>query len=152
MDDPIDHVVVLMLENHSFDQMLGSLSTVIGGLNGIDPKQPRSNPDFPDSSKLIFQSETKLTSIPLDPAHEFVDVNHQLSRGMTGFISGYVQAHPNCTSDEKNQIMGYYPVDFLPVLHCLAKNSSSAINGSHLYQVRRGQTGSSSTAGLQRDT
>ena len=27
--DPIKHVVVLMLENHSFDQMLGGLKAVI---------------------------------------------------------------------------------------------------------------------------
>ncbi|MGC2695630.1 MAG: alkaline phosphatase family protein, partial [Candidatus Angelobacter sp.] len=37
--DPIAHVVVLMMENHSFDQMLGSLAAELG-LDGIDPKKP----------------------------------------------------------------------------------------------------------------
>jgi len=120
--DPIEHVIVLMLENHSFDQMLGSLSSVIKDLDGIDPTHPRSNPDYPDTTNQIVQSETRLTSIPLDPAHEFVNVNHQLAHGGTGFISDYAQAHPNCTPDEESQIMGYFPVDFLPVLHTLAQN------------------------------
>jgi phospholipase C len=33
--DPIEHVIVLMLENRSFDHMLGSLSEVIDGLDGV---------------------------------------------------------------------------------------------------------------------
>ena len=77
----IEHVVVLMLENHSFDQMLGSLSAVYPDLDGVDPTKPRSNPDYPDDKRMIYQSETKLTSISLDPAHEFVNVNHQLANG-----------------------------------------------------------------------
>jgi phospholipase C len=120
--DPIEHVVVLMLENHSFDQMLGSLSAVYKDLNGIDPKNLRGNPDYPDPTKTIYQSETKLTSISLDPAHEFVNVNHQLANGGTGFVRDYAQANPNCTPDEKAQIMAYYPLDFLPVLHKLARS------------------------------
>ena len=34
--DKIEHVVVLILENHSFDQMLGCMNAVYPGLNGID--------------------------------------------------------------------------------------------------------------------
>jgi phospholipase C len=101
-----------MLENHSFDQMLGSLSAVYKDLDGIDPNSLRSNPDYPDATKMIFQSETRLTSISLDPAHEFVNVNHQLANGGTGFVRDYAQADPNCTDEEKAQIMAYYPLDF----------------------------------------
>jgi phospholipase C len=120
--DPIQHVVVLMLENHSFDQMLGSLSAVYKDLDGVDPKNLRGNPDYPDASKIVYQSETNLTSISLDPAHEFVNVNHQLANGGTGFVRDYVQANPNCLDSEKTQIMAYYRLDFLPVLHKLARN------------------------------
>ena len=35
MADPIKHVVVLMFENHSFDQMLGSAKQVYPQLEGI---------------------------------------------------------------------------------------------------------------------
>lgn len=121
-NDPIKHVIVLVMENHSFDQMLGSLASVHAGLDGVDLANPKSNPDYPDASKAILQSETKLTSIPVDPAHEFVNVNHQLANNCGGFVRDYVQAHPNCTDQEKSQIMGFYPLDFLPVLHKLARN------------------------------
>jgi phospholipase C len=36
MPDSINHVVVLMLENRSFDQMLGCMQPVVPGLEGID--------------------------------------------------------------------------------------------------------------------
>ena len=38
--DPIKHVIVLMLENRSFDQMLGSLQSDIPAIDGIPPGQP----------------------------------------------------------------------------------------------------------------
>jgi phospholipase C len=60
MDDPIRHVVVLMMENHSFDQMLGSLASVYKDLDGVDPKNLRNNPDYPDASKLFPQCQLSL--------------------------------------------------------------------------------------------
>ena len=44
-NDPIKHVVLLALENHSFDQMLGSLKTVYPELEGVSPAGPRTNID-----------------------------------------------------------------------------------------------------------
>lgn len=41
--DPIRHVVVLMFENHSFDQMLRCFRSVYPHLEGVDPQQPPSN-------------------------------------------------------------------------------------------------------------
>jgi phospholipase C len=122
VSDPIEHVVVLMMENHSFDQMLGSLSAAIPGLDGIDLNHPRSNPDYPDTTKSIAQSPTRETSLALDPAHEFDDVQRQLVDNNNGFIRDFVLAHPNCTDEQKRQIMAYYPDGALPVLHTLAKN------------------------------
>jgi phospholipase C len=121
MPDAIEHVVVLMMENHSFDQMLGSLAAELG-LNGIDPQKPRSNPDYPDTSRSITQASTPLTSIDLDPAHEFDDVQRQLTDNNTGFIKDFVMAHPNCGDTEKQQIMAYYEPGKLTVLHKLARN------------------------------
>ena len=39
--DPIEHVVVVMLENHSFDRMLGSLRSVEAAVDGVDPNALR---------------------------------------------------------------------------------------------------------------
>lgn len=121
MPDKIEHVVVLMMENHSFDQMLGSLATELK-LEGIDPAKPRSNPDFPDTTKRITQAPTSLTSIDLDPAHEFDDVQRQLTDNNGGFIRDFVMARPTCGDTEKQQIMAYYDPGKLTVLHKLARN------------------------------
>ena len=121
MADAIEHVLVLMMENHSFDQMLGSLAAELG-LDGIDPNKPRSNPDYPDTSKSITQASTSLTSIDLDPAHEFDDVQRQLIDNNSGFIKDFVMAHPNCGGTEKQQIMAYYEPGKLTVLHKLARS------------------------------
>src|SRR3954471_15244060 len=36
-DDPIKHVVFLLFENHSFDQMLGCFKQMYPDLAGVDP-------------------------------------------------------------------------------------------------------------------
>lgn len=43
--DPIDHVIVLMLENCSFDRVLGACKTDKSAIDGIDTlsKNPRTN-------------------------------------------------------------------------------------------------------------
>jgi phospholipase C len=122
MADPVEHVVVLMMENHSFDQMLGGLSGTIPGLDGVDPKNPKSNPDCPDTSKSVIQAPTPETSIGLDPAHEFDDVQRQMVGNNSGFVKDFVMAHPNCKDEDKQMIMAYYADGTLPVLHTLAKN------------------------------
>src|SRR5688500_7065739 len=46
VSDPFRHVVVLMLENRSFDHMVGALQATIPGLNGVPPAgPPRVNKD-----------------------------------------------------------------------------------------------------------
>jgi phospholipase C len=40
-DDPIKHVVFLLFENHSFDQMLGCFRQAYPGLAGVDPDHAR---------------------------------------------------------------------------------------------------------------
>jgi phospholipase C len=53
--DEIKHVVVLILENHSFDQMLGCMKAVYPDLEGIDPANLRSNLD--DKGTRFFQKK-----------------------------------------------------------------------------------------------
>lgn len=42
-DDPVKHVVLLLFENHSFDQMLGCFKQVYTNLDGVDPNQSSVN-------------------------------------------------------------------------------------------------------------
>src|ERR1700736_4136229 len=118
--DPIKHVVLLVLENHSFDQMLGSLKSIYPLLEGVDPTDPGMNAD--DNEKRVFQKETTERQVMLDPHHEVNHVALQLSDGNGGFIKDYVSAYPNASEEDRQAILGYYPADFLPGLHTLARH------------------------------
>ena len=58
--DPIKHVVVLMLENRSFDQMLGALKAVphLKALEGVDPDNRYSN--IVEGENHIFKRRRRL--------------------------------------------------------------------------------------------
>lgn len=61
--DAQQHVVVLMLENRSFDQMLGVMKKVYGEkLDGVDPEHLYSNRVSP--TEIYQQKETKTLCIP----------------------------------------------------------------------------------------
>ena len=63
--DPIRHVVLLMLENHSFDQMLGSLKEVYPELEGVNPQGPAANSD--PAGTVYRQQATTERQVRLDP-------------------------------------------------------------------------------------
>lgn len=119
--DEIKHVVVLILENHSFDQMLGCLNTVWPGLDGID--ETRSNAD--DTGAPFRQTESRERQMPIDPHHEVEHVAMQLENGNGGFVRNFVASHPGpppTAHDDRQWVMSYYPLDFLPALHPLGRN------------------------------
>lgn len=119
---PIEHVVVLMMENNCFDRMLGCMAEVHEGLEGVDPACLRSNPD-PMSSAPVLQAPTTTRNIERDPNHYLNDSLAQLDGGTNqGFVADYVHIYPNATLEERREIMGYYPRGFLPGLHTLAEN------------------------------
>lgn len=120
--DPIKHVVVLMMENHSFDEILGWMKSEYPKLEGVDPKNPATNPDYPDSSVLVKQASNTQTSIQFDPVHEHLDVMDQISNACGGFVSNFSRHYPRSTSAQRAQVMGYYPKGSLPVIHSLAEN------------------------------
>src|SRR5262245_22381957 len=88
--DPIRHVVVLMLENRSFDQMLGDLKSVVPEVDGVDRASPRSNDD--PSGAPILQSPTALFSHAkgVDFGHEPENVDAQIAWSEEAKMSGFV--------------------------------------------------------------
>ncbi len=73
----IEHIVVLMLENRSFDHLLGFMNANnpdIVGLRGNETNYPDPN------NSVSPQTVCKATSfmMPFDPGHEFMDVQLQL--------------------------------------------------------------------------
>jgi phospholipase C len=74
--DPIKHVIVLMLENRSFDQMLGSFQRVYPSLDGVDEVERRSNAD--GSGRQFFQITGAKNVIEDDPHHDLHSVLRQI--------------------------------------------------------------------------
>jgi phospholipase C len=119
---PIDHVVVLMMENNGFDRMLGWLGTAGRGVDGVDPAHPLSNPD-PIGGGEVVQSETRTRVIRRDPLHYLANSLAHLDGGTNlGFVADYVRTHPASTAEERREIMAWYPRGFLPALHTLAEH------------------------------
>jgi len=127
MPTPFKRLVVLMMENRSFDHMLGYLKSAdypIEGLNGdetnisADEGPPiRVSPDARDVNDLNP-----------DPSHEFPDINVQIfgnaegidtGQTMQGFVQNYATDSGNAQRGEN--IMKCFHEDSLPVLSTLAK-------------------------------
>jgi phospholipase C len=131
--DSIQHVVVLMLENHSFDEMLGCMTRVYPGLVGVDPNHPATNPNYP-TGPAISQAPKTARTIPDDPQHDLDNVLRQIGSvedpksQCQGFVSDFAHKYPTTEIPERSLVMGYYDLasepanDSLPVLHTLARN------------------------------
>ncbi|HEY1411097.1 MAG TPA: alkaline phosphatase family protein [Rhodopila sp.] len=119
---PIDHIVVLMMENNGFDRMLGWMGGADRDIDGVDPTHPRSNPDGVDGGD-IAQTETRTRNIDRDPLHYLANSIAQLDGGTNqGFVIDFVRTHPASTPEERREIMAWYPRGFLPALHTMAEH------------------------------
>jgi phospholipase C len=118
--EAIRHVVVLMLENHSFDQMLGCFKQVYPELEGVDPAARHENVD--SEGRVYRQQQTTERIMFLDPHHEVPHVAVQLSNGNTGFVRDFESAFGGSSPEARSYVMGYYALDFLPGLHTLARH------------------------------
>jgi phospholipase C len=123
--DNLQHIVVLMMENRSFDHMLGSLAAVNPQIDGIT--DTLSNPDT--TGNLVkpqplaeFQGQ-----LQPDPDHHFPAVDLQIFGGDTGpnrvaNMQGFVKSYFNQQRDvgHSQKIMYYFAQNQLPVLTTLA--------------------------------
>ena len=109
-----------MLENHSFDQMLGCLQSIYPEVDGVDPNHPRVNKD--KDGQAVYQKETDEFQTKLDPNHDFGHVAVQIKDGNSGFVLDFSQVYPLSSANDRQEIMGYYGLGKLPALHALAQN------------------------------
>src|SRR5580698_3733499 len=117
--DPIEHVIVLMLENRSFDHMLGGLSASMADLDGA-PKAgepPRVNRV---DGKSYKQTDGASRSIRYDPMHELAHTLNQLSKDNSGFVADFARAYPSSQPEDRAEIMKYFGDDTHLALHTLA--------------------------------
>lgn len=68
---PINHIFVLMLENHSFDNMFA-----LSGINGITAATTSNSNSYDGTAYHVAGGAP--SSMPTDPGHEFTDVLEQL--------------------------------------------------------------------------
>jgi phospholipase C len=126
MATPITHVVVLMMENHSFDRVLGWMKEQYPNIEAIDPGSAGWNPDYPDHDVTLFQEQTTSRNIGNDPGHDLDNVLRQIANVNAnvnqGFVSDFAQKYPQAGLAERKEVMGYYPYGYLPALHFLAYN------------------------------
>jgi phospholipase C len=144
----IEHIVVLMLENRSFDNMLGRLP----GVNGVLGKDGKPNPAFFNNAppgkapSLKYPAgEPAITAIPAQdikngfggPGHSFADATMQLDASaqtaaavpatapLDGFVASYLRelssagrTHP--TDSEVREPMTTFTAAQVPVITQLA--------------------------------
>ena len=122
----LKHVVVLMMENRSFDHMLGALQGEIDGLNGLNGDE--ANLDTTNEPARVQAKAAYQGQLDPDPDHHFPAVHKQLYFGTDGppatpSMGGFVQSYFDQRKDVKHsrQIMYYFKKDRLTVLHNLAR-------------------------------
>lgn len=123
--DPIKHIVVLMLENRSFDHLLGSMKSWLPEVDGIDPAAPGVNRD--KDGRSYKQEPRALFTMSADPKHEFINVQNQLEGPPPngGFVKEFLRAYPGEVTGAQ-QVMDYFDrsnatKNRLPALHTLAE-------------------------------
>src|SRR5690349_6026580 len=79
--DALQHIVVLMMENRSFDHMLGGLKTVDARIEGVDSAW--SNPDTDGKEVKATPKAEYQGQLDPDPGHHFPEVDLQLFNGDT---------------------------------------------------------------------
>ena len=117
-NDPIRHIVLLVMENRSFDHMLGGLAAAIPGLDGVNAQNPALNYDA--GGRPYRQAPTTTRQFAYDPKHEHSDVVLQLQNQNSGFVLDFEKAYPQSTEQDRQEIMNYFQAGFLPALHPLA--------------------------------
>jgi phospholipase C len=140
LDDQIEHLVVLMMENRSFDHLLGYLSKEEGrsDIHGLTGQESNVNP-LTGQSVFVHPFPPGATAFRPDPLHGYSDVAQQLGghtspATMEGFIRNFALATQGQASDP-GSIMGYYQKAHLPVYdffanhYCICDHWHSSVPG-----------------------
>jgi phospholipase C len=121
----IEHLVVLMMENRSFDHMVGFLksnSWPIDGLNGNE-----TNPDSQGTAVRVTQDAQHGGDFNPDPPHDFLSVNQQIFGNLAGSgqptMQGFVKAYEGKTKNvqKSHRVMKCFGPGRLPNLQTLAQ-------------------------------
>ena len=108
MAKEVKHLVVLMLENRSFDHMLGFLKSSSYPIDGLTGNE--TNPDSAGTQIKVSSDARYVGDLKNDPGHDFISVNEQIfgnSQGtgngpfMQGFVRSYEAQTLNLTNSRR---------------------------------------------------
>jgi len=127
----IDTIVIVLMENRSFDHLLGYLglppfNLAIEGLQKCN--NPRYANPYNNQSYSLFQMSR--LDMPHDPPHERPWIANQIGpiingqRNMTGFVQSYYKDGqlPRPGPDVQPEVMGYFTPTQVPVTNFLARS------------------------------
>jgi phospholipase C len=114
--DGISTVVLLMLENRSYDHLLGARS-MLEGKPGEGPVMTATNPDLAGNPIGLWPATMDRECV-IDPPHDWDSSRAQLNGGACdGFVKAHQSAHGSSTATEPMQ---YLTRDLVPVTYALA--------------------------------
>ena len=122
----IDHFVVLMLDNRSFDNLFGRLYPAGPDFDGLSGQE--ENPDGQGNLIRVWSDSAATEGLWLptpDPGEHFADINEQLfgarapngEPAMNGFVTNYARQ----TGSAARDIMHGFQPEQLPALSALAQ-------------------------------
>jgi phospholipase C len=128
----IEHVVVLMLENRSFDNLLGKLYPASADFDGLTGNE--SNPNGSSAVKVWNRPGTDAATMTIptpDPGELWTDINSQLfsvadpgsetTPGMSGFVANYLAQTTPGHVYAPETIMHHFMPEQVPVISMLAR-------------------------------
>ena len=125
MAKKIEHLVVLMMENRSFDHIFGFLKSnawPIDGLNGNE-----TNPDSQGTAVRVTPNAEHQGDLLPDPPHDFLSVNQQIFGNLAGTgqptMQGFVKAYEGKTKNvqKSHNVMKCFGPGRLPNLQTLGQ-------------------------------
>jgi phospholipase C len=133
--EKVKHIVVVMMENRSFDQMLGYLRLAgvpdVNGLTGDEFNEDAEGNRYPvfqwGQDQTSFHPTQDTTGKVLDPCHSPKCVAQQLENNNGGFVKNFLatrrdkNGRPTTVPPEFRGLpMGYYSNEHLPAYDYLA--------------------------------
>lgn len=128
--DNINTIIVVMMENRSFDHVLGYLSIDGKDVNGLS-----ADPDWQQNFTNLYGGKTyginelsPSTQLIPDPPHDRTPISMQINTPcanggcpeLGGFVASYAARNP--PPADLSMVMGYYTAGALPVYDFFAKN------------------------------
>lgn len=126
--DKIQHVIVLMLENRSFDHVFGALSLREwrSDVDGLREEMQHGNYDDKNHRHEVHPLAMNIhygqrgRRFEPDPPHGGPAVGRQMKRRMSGFVQEFQRRHPK--DPYPQSVLGYLTREEQPVSYALADN------------------------------